>query len=46
MGITGTPTFLVGRVLPDGRIQLVERLQGAKSVEEFGAIIDKHLKAQ
>jgi protein-disulfide isomerase len=41
LGITGTPTFLVGLVQEDGRLKVTDRLSGARSLEEFEAIFDK-----
>ena len=41
VGITGTPTFLIGLVQPgDGRVKVVKKLVGAKPYEEFKAAID------
>ena len=41
VGISGTPTFLIGVVQPgDGRVKIVKKLVGAKPYEEFKAAID------
>jgi protein-disulfide isomerase len=42
-GITSTPSFMIGRVV-DGELQ-AETMSGAKSFEEFSAVIDKILAA-
>jgi protein-disulfide isomerase len=39
-GITGTPSFLVGVIQPDGRVKVVKKLVGAKPYAEFKAAID------
>lgn len=39
LGVSGTPTFLVGRVQPDGRVQVTQRLVGAQSVDVFGRAV-------
>jgi protein-disulfide isomerase len=44
VGITGTPSFLIGVVQPgDGRVKVVKKLVGAKPYEEFKAAIDSLL---
>jgi len=40
LGITGTPSFLVGLVQSDGRVRVVKRLTGAQPFEQFKAVID------
>ena len=46
VGISGTPTFLIGVVQPgDGRVKVVKKLVGAKPYEEFKAAIDGMLAA-
>ncbi len=35
MGITGTPTFLLGLVQTDGRVRVMTRLSGAQPPEKF-----------
>ena len=43
-GISGTPTFLIGTVVPkDGSVKITRKLVGAKSYEEFKAAIDSVL---
>ena len=44
LGISGTPTFLVGIRQPDGRVQVRERLVGALSPEGFGKVIENLLR--
>jgi len=47
VGISGTPTFLVGIVQPgDGRVKVVKKLVGAKAYSEFKAALDSVLTAQ
>jgi protein-disulfide isomerase len=46
VGITATPSFLIGVVQPgDGRVKVVKKLVGAKPYEEFKAAIDGMLAA-
>ena len=46
VGISGTPTFLIGVVQPgDGRVKVMKKLVGAKPYEEFKAAIDSTLAA-
>jgi protein-disulfide isomerase len=46
VGISGTPTFLVGIVDPgDGRVKVVKKLVGAKPYAEFKAAVDGLLGA-
>lgn len=45
LGITGTPTFLIGRVQPDGQLKVQSVMSGARPLEEFTAKIDQALKA-
>jgi protein-disulfide isomerase len=42
-GITGTPSFLVGVVQPDGRVKVMKKLVGAKPYAEFKAAFDSLL---
>jgi protein-disulfide isomerase len=44
-GITGTPSFLVGIVQPDGRVKIARKLVGAKPYAEFKAAFDSLLAA-
>jgi protein-disulfide isomerase len=39
LGVTGTPTFLIGRVDPDGRVLVSRILTGARPVSEFEAAL-------
>lgn len=46
VGVSGTPTFLVGIVQPaDGRVKVVKKLVGAKPYAEFKAAVDSLLTA-
>jgi protein-disulfide isomerase len=46
VGVSGTPTFLVGLVQPgDGRVKVVKKLVGAKPYAEFKAAVDSLLTA-
>jgi protein-disulfide isomerase len=38
--VTVTPTFLIGRVQPDGRVKILRRITGAKRLDEFRVAID------
>jgi NhaA family Na+:H+ antiporter len=40
LGITGTPTFLFGTVLPDGRVEVTRRQSGVPPPAVFAAILD------
>ena len=40
MGVSSTPTFLIGRFAADGRLQVSKRINGAKAVEEFAGVLD------
>ncbi len=41
LAVTGTPTFLVGRVDSDGRVKVLRRLVGARDVEAFKAAVEE-----
>jgi protein-disulfide isomerase len=43
MGIDGTPTFLIGRLAPDGRVTVTDRLSGVQSEAAFSRAIDAAL---
>ena len=43
LGVSGTPTFFVGLVQPDGRVKSVRRLSGAQSFAGFAKILDSAL---
>lgn len=45
LGLTGTPSFLVGRRQPDGRVRIDEIVAGAKPLEEFKRSLDKALNS-
>ena len=45
LGVTGTPTFFVGLVQPDGRVILKERIGGARPIGDFEAALDRWLSA-
>ncbi len=40
VGVSGTPTFLVGRLLADGRLKVSQRLSGALPLEHFQTVLD------
>lgn len=42
-GITGTPTFFIGHIRLDGRVQVTKRLSGSVGEKEFRAAIDEAL---
>lgn len=44
LGITATPSFLFGKVQPDGSVALTHRLSGAAPYEAFAAIL-QHLSS-
>lgn len=41
--ISGTPTFLVGLVQPDGRVKIMQRLVGAQPPQQFQQVLDRLL---
>jgi len=43
LGVSGTPTFFVGTMRADRRVQVRKAFAGAASVEEFRAILDEVL---
>jgi predicted DsbA family dithiol-disulfide isomerase len=43
LGVTGTPTFFLGIVEPDGRVRVVERIAGARPFPVFTDAIDRLL---
>jgi len=45
LGVSGTPAFLVGVVLPDRRVKVVRTSIGAGSVAAFSALIEEALQA-
>jgi protein-disulfide isomerase len=44
LNITGTPTFIFGRVQPDGQVSATDVLTGAKPIGNFRAILDRLLE--
>ena len=46
LAVSGTPTFFVGQVLPDGRVKVVKRLVGARPVTDFQGAIDPLLSGK
>ena len=43
LGVTGTPTFFIGLVEPDGRVLLKERMTGAQRLAQFEGTLDRLL---
>ena len=43
VGVTGTPSFLIGVVQPDSKVKVVKKLVGAKSYADFKTAIDSVL---
>ena len=41
IGVTGTPTFLIGTRESDDRVRVKAKLRGAKSLRDFGAVIEE-----
>jgi protein-disulfide isomerase len=39
-GVTGTPTFLAGPILKDGRVRVSERFSGALPLAQFQTVLD------
>jgi protein-disulfide isomerase len=44
LGIAGTPTFVFGRVTPDGRVRATDVLTGAKPIAVFHEILQRLLQ--
>jgi protein-disulfide isomerase len=44
LGVTGTPTFLIGRIEPDGRVRVRYWLSGARPFTQFSTILDGLLR--
>lgn len=44
--VMSTPTFFVGRIQPDGTLQVTQRLSGAQPFERFSAVLDELLKQE
>jgi protein-disulfide isomerase len=45
LGITGTPTLLIGAIQPDGRVKVSQRLSGAQPIERLRTAINAVLGA-
>jgi protein-disulfide isomerase len=45
LAVTGTPTFLFGRTLGDGRVSVAQRLSGALPTVQFEQILDRLLES-
>lgn len=43
--VTGTPTFFIGAMRPDGRVRLLQRLSGAQPAAAFETAIEKLIAA-
>ena len=41
LGVSGTPTFLVGRLQKDGSVKVEERFSGAQPLSQFQGVLDK-----
>ncbi len=41
LGVTGTPTFVAGPLLSDGRMKVRERFSGAQPLGEFQRVLDR-----
>ena len=41
LGITGTPTFLIGRVQSDGRVKVADILVGMQTTQQLDAAVSK-----
>jgi protein-disulfide isomerase len=46
LNLTGTPVFLVGRVIQGGRVSVSQVLTGARPPAEFSAVLDRVLKGE
>jgi predicted DsbA family dithiol-disulfide isomerase len=45
-GVRSTPSFLIGRIQPDGLVKLTQRISGAARFAEFAQAVDGVLAAQ
>ena len=43
LDIQGTPTFLIGSTLPDGRVRVLETIVGIRSSKDFADVLDRAL---
>ena len=41
LGLLATPTFVIGRMRPDGRMDATDVLQGLHRVEDFAKVLDR-----
>lgn len=41
LGVSGTPTFLIGKLQSDGSVKVVDRFSGALPLSQFQAALDK-----
>jgi protein-disulfide isomerase len=41
LGLNATPTFVIGRMRPDGKLGATDVLQGMHSIEKFAKILDR-----
>lgn len=39
LGVTSTPTFLIGARRPDGKIDVTSVLKGARPIQEFDRVV-------
>ena len=46
LGITGTPTFLIGRVQSSGMVRVTRRITGVQSIDIFRIAIDELTSAK
>lgn len=44
LAVTGTPTFLIGRLQADGKVKVLKRESGALPAEQLGAALDEALE--
>ena len=40
LSVSGTPTFFIGTAQPDGRVKVVQRITGARPVDQFAKVLD------
>jgi predicted DsbA family dithiol-disulfide isomerase len=45
LGVSGTPTFLFGKIESDSRVKVSHRLSGALPLGEFRSVLDQILKS-
>jgi predicted DsbA family dithiol-disulfide isomerase len=44
LGLTGTPTFFIGRVKNDGAVQVLARIDGTRNLAAFSKVLDPLLE--